>query len=171
MWVPNKKPGEPLLAWSQVLRQELPDVDLCVHYSLKHQTSRGDAVECFADFCKKAMALGVASVLLVTGPRGPRGNADTVHILEELAKRQINLEPLRLGVAFNACLPKHEARLVEQTRLVRKLKTGLVKEVWLNCGDDLELLEAGISFAWNGVHFSDVYLSSLFKWRSALAMF
>jgi len=34
----------------------------------------------------------------------------------------------------------------EQRRLVRKLKTGLVEDVWLNCGSDVRLLEEGISF-------------------------
>lgn len=143
--VPNKKPGEPLLEWAEVLRDEMPNVNLCMHYSLKHQRGKGDPVECFAEFCRIAVSLGVARVLLVTGPRGPR--SDTVYVLEQLARKRVDFSDLKLGVAFNACLPTEEARALEKERLVRKLKTGLVTEVWLNCGDDVELLDAAISFA------------------------
>lgn len=80
----------------------------------------------------------------MTGPRGPR--PDAVQVLEQLSRRQFNLGPLRLGVAFNACLPTEQQRTEEQQRLVRKLKTGLVREVWLNCGDDVQLLDSGIAF-------------------------
>lgn len=144
--VPNKKPGEPLLEWAEVLRHELPYVDICIHYSLKHQRfGKGDPVASFAEFCREASSLGIARVLLVTGPRGPR--IDTVQVLEKLAREHLPLGPLWLGVAFNACLPTEKERLIEQDRLARKLKTGLVKEVWLNCGADIQLLEDGISFA------------------------
>jgi len=146
--VPNKKPGEPLVEWAEALHQELPNVDLCVHYSLKHQRSQGeDAVEKFVGFCQKAESVGVARILLVTGPRGPR--KDTPHVLEKLARsprRQSALGSVRLGVAFNACLPTEQERVEEQRRLVRILKTGLVKDVWLNLGSDVRLLEEGISF-------------------------
>jgi hypothetical protein len=142
--VPNKKPDEPLVEWAEALHQELPNVDLCVHYSLKHQRSQGDAVDNFASFCHKAKSVGVARILLVTGPRGPR--VDTPQVLEKLARRQFALGSLRLGVAFNACLPTEQERVEEQRRLVRKLKTGLVEDVWLNCGSDVRLLEEGISF-------------------------
>jgi len=143
--VPNKKPGESLLEWAEVLRVEMPNVDRCVHYSLKHQRGKGDPVECFIDFCHKADSMGVARVLLVTGPNGPR--PDAVGVLEKIARQRLSFGHLRLGVAFNSCLPTEAERVTEQERLVRKLKTGLVSEVWLNCGADLRLLEEGISFA------------------------
>lgn len=142
--IPNKKPGEPLLEWCETLRHELPDINVCVHYSLKHQRSASNPVEAFADFCSKASSLGIARVLLVTGPRGPR--LDAVQVLEQMQRRQFPLGSLKLGVAFNACLPTEAERIMEQQRLVRKLKTGIVQEVWLNCGDDVDLLDAGISF-------------------------
>jgi hypothetical protein len=117
-----------------------------VHYSLKHQKGQAsETVEAFAEFCRKALAVGVARVLLVTGPRGPR--LDTVQVLDRLARQCFAVDGLRLGVAFNACLPSPEERATERERLVRKLKTGLVKEVWLNCGADVQLLEEGITFA------------------------
>jgi len=189
--VPNKKPGEPLLEWAQVLLEELPGSDVCVHYSLKHQRGQGDPVEAFKRFCGECAALGVRSVLLVTGPRGPA--RDAVKILEQLRGQHPVPGWLRLGVAFNACLPTEPERAQERERLVRKLRTGLVEEVWLNTGSDTELLAAGAVFArraaadeglrvrlfgsvllpnegqlrqmnerpWNGVHFSARYLSSL----------
>lgn len=142
--VPNKKPGESLLERAAVLRQELPDIPVCVHYSLKHQRARGDPVALFQQFCSEAESLGVQRILLVTGPSGPR--IDAVAILEKLKGMHPAHGRLRLGVAFNACLPTETERVVERERLVRKLKTGLVEDVWLNCGSDTDLLEEGISF-------------------------
>lgn len=147
--IPNKKPGEPLLEWASVLLTEIPDCDLCVHYSLKHQRSAGPGgpVALFERFCDDAVALGVSSVLLVTGPRGPP--VDAVALLERLRGRRPGTAPgsrLRLGVAFNACLPSENEREAERQRLVRKLRTKLVDEVWLNCGSDAALLRAGAAF-------------------------
>merc|ERR1712151_1188985 len=79
------------------------------------------------------------------GPRGPR--LDAVSVLERLKGQHPSPGRLRLGVAFNACLPTEVERAAERERLTRKLKTGLVDDVWLNCGPDPALLEEGISFA------------------------
>lgn len=143
--VPNKKPGEPLLEWAGLLLQELPGCDLCLHYSLKHQRCSGDPAAVFDRFCFCAAEAGVARVLLVTGPSGPA--FDTVTVLERLAGQHPAPGRLKLGVAFNACLPTEAARLAERERLMRKLRTGLIEEVWLNCGSDPALLGAGAAFA------------------------
>lgn len=148
--IPNKKPGEPLLEWASVLLKEIPDCDLCVHYSLKHQRSAGPGgpVALFERFCDDALALGVSSVLLVTGPRGPP--IDAVALLERLRGRRPGEAAgrrLRLGVAFNACLPSENEREAERQRLARKMRTKLVDEIWLNCGSDVALLRAGAAFA------------------------
>lgn len=143
--VPNKKPDEPLLEWAGLLRQEFPHIPLCVHYSLKHQRGSEDPVARFQRFCLDAVQVGVKSVLLVTGPRGPR--LDALSVLEQLRGCHPSPGCLRLGVAFNACLPSEAERATERQRLVRKLKTGLVQDVWLNCGSDAQLLQEGILFA------------------------
>lgn len=144
--IPNKKPGEPLLEWAQAVLEELPGCELCLHYSLKHQQRehRGDPVKAFEGFCERAADLGVRRVLLVSGPRGPA--ADTVVVLERL-RRHPAPGRLRIGVAFNACLPSEERREQERGRLVRKLRTRFVEDVWLNCGSDVEQLAAGAAFA------------------------
>ncbi|CAJ1336755.1 unnamed protein product [Effrenium voratum] len=184
--IPNKKPGEPLLEWAKILVRELPGVEVTVHYSLKHQRSPR-VVEDFQDWCQQASSAGVRRVLLVTGPKGPR--QDAVWVLQRLER----IEGLRLGVAFNACLPTEAAREAERQRLVQKLRSGWVQDVWLNTGDDAELLRHGIDFVretglklgvqpelfasvmlpsaaqlqqmrerpWNGVHFSEEFLSSV----------
>jgi len=190
--IPNKKRGEPLLEWAEVIQQESTGFDLCVHYSLKHQRRRGASiVESFSRFCSDAAALGVTRVLLVTGPRGP--SFDTVRVLQELSGSHLAEGWIRIGVAFNACLPSEAAREAERSRLVQKLQSGLVQDVWLNTGDDVELLAKGACFVnsiaveygqplsifgsallpneaqlnqfrerpWNGVHFSERYLSSI----------
>lgn len=185
--IPNKKPGEPLLEWASILVRELPGVEVTVHYSLKHQQS-SNAVEAFHQWCSQAASAGVRRVLLVTGPKGPR--QDAVHVLQQLGHP---VSGLRYGVAFNACLPTEAAREVERQRLVQKLRTGVVRDVWLNTGVDEDLLSEGIKFVqdtgtqlgidvelfasamlpsvaqlqqmrerpWNGVQFSEEFLSSL----------
>jgi len=142
--VPNKKPGEPLIEWASVLQQEFPEFPVCVHYSLKHQKVSSDPVSDFVQFCVEAASVGVDRILLVTGPRGPR--FDTVSLLERLHGHHPSLGNLRIGVAFNACLPSQTERAAERERLLQKLKTGLVDDVWLNCGTDIVLLEEGVRF-------------------------
>jgi len=142
--VPNKKPHEPLLECASVLREELPSLNICVHYSLKHQRGNGDPTAMFERFCCDAEAIGIQKVLLVTGPRGPA--MDSAAVLEKLRGQHSAPGRVQLGVAFNACLPTEEQRTVERQRLLRKLKTGLVEEVWLNCGCDPVLLSEGVAF-------------------------
>lgn len=142
--IPNKKPGEPLLEWAHVLHQELPSSSVCVHYSLKHQKGNGDPTAMFQRFCQDAKSVGVGSILLVTGPRGPR--FDSTAMLAKLQRDYCSEGPIRLGVAFNACLPSKEERMTEQARLVKKLQTGIVQDVWLNCGSDSYLLEEGVIY-------------------------
>jgi len=66
--------------------------------------------------------------------------------MERLAGHHPAVGKLRLGVAFNACLPTEAEREKERDRLARKLSTGLVDDVWLNTGVDEELLGRGIAF-------------------------
>ncbi|CAL1170735.1 unnamed protein product [Cladocopium goreaui] len=185
--IPNKKPGEPLIEWAGILVKELPGVEVTVHYSLKHQRSSNSA-EAFHEWCMDAARVGVRRVLLVTGPNGPRH--DAVRVLQQLGRP---VSGLRYGVAFNACLPSEAAREAERQRLVQKLRTGVVQDVWLNTGVDEDLLREGIQFVretstrlgvqvelfasamlpsvaqlqqmrerpWNGVQFSEEFLSSL----------
>jgi len=190
--IPNKKPGEPLLEWAATLAGEIPECEVTVHYSLKHQRQNGgNPADVFVRWCKDALDVGVRRVLLVTGPRGP--SRDAVWVLERLSRKHPAPGRLRLGVAFNACLPTEAERQAERLRLVQKLRTGLVDDVWLNTGVDEELLDGGIVFIreqmaeldlpklemfasamlpseaqlaqmrerpWNGVQFSDEFLSS-----------
>lgn len=142
--IPNKKPGEPLLDWARVLQEAACSTDLCVHYSLKHQRGQGHPVAAFQRFCWQAVEAGVSRVLLVTGPRGP--TLDAVAVLEQLVNQHPAPGQLRLGVAFNACLPTEGAREIERNRLIRKLMTGLIEDVWLNCGSDVALLGEGAAF-------------------------
>lgn len=142
--IPNEKPGEPLLEWAAVVRSALPGVDLCLHYSLKHQRTRGDPVSAFETFCQQAADLGVARVLLVSGPNGPK--LDAVGMLERMAHHPAPGR-LRLGVAFNATLLSEADREYERGRLARKLRTQLVQDVWLNTGSDTELLAIGSAAA------------------------
>lgn len=189
--VPNKRPGEPLLEWCRVLLQELPDVDVCVHYSVKHHRGEGEPATAFAQFCKEAEAVGVKRVLLCTGNGATPVN--TLTVLERLRSRPAS-KHFRIGVCFNAGIPDEKQRDAERQRLRRKLETGWVDEVWLNASSDAELQSQGVAVIqdaaerlhlqdlkvfgstllpndeqrrqmlerpWCSVHLSDVFLSSL----------
>lgn len=146
--IPNKKPREPLLEWAALLGEEVPGKDLCVCYSLqhyKHHRTRDESVAAFEKFCNDAVSAGVSRVLLVTGPRGPR--FDSMSFLEHMGGKHPAPGRLKLGVAFNACIPSETAREAERARLTRKLQTRLVDDVWMNCGSDAELLGQGAQFA------------------------
>lgn len=132
------------MEWASVVAEEVPTRDLCVHYSLKHQRGSGEAAAAFEKFCQDAVTAGVSRILLVTGPKGPR--FDAVALLEKMGGKHPAPGKLKLGVAFNACFPTEEARELERLRLVRKLKTRLVDDVWINCGSSKELVGQGALF-------------------------
>lgn len=143
--LPNKMKGQAqeLLDSASLILEELPDADLCLHYSLKNMSSaRGTASAALQRWLKEAAERGVQKVLLVSGT-GQRPREDSCCCLEQLAEAGTDAAALpSLGVAFS---PFEEVK-GERERLRRKLKTGLVKEVWLQIGSDLSALQSALQF-------------------------
>lgn len=87
--------GSQPLDLARSLLSEVPDLDICMHYSLVNHLEYLECgslapdqrpIEDFEDFCKEAHRLGVSRVLLVSGP-GHWQQFDTVALLERLESR------------------------------------------------------------------------------------
>ncbi|CAK0843791.1 unnamed protein product, partial [Prorocentrum cordatum] len=139
--VPNKRPGQArqLLQAAAAAAEEVPGAEVCLHYSLKYQPGGAQA---FRAFCAEASRIPGCSVLLVSGT-GRRSGPDSCACLEELSLEPPGARGLPpLGVAFSP----FEEPGPERARLLRKLRTGLVSQVWLQLGSDLRALRSGLEF-------------------------
>ena len=186
--LPNKCKSDNTNHFLDILKQEMPDIDICMHWSVKYQKLKtvDETHACFTALCNS----NSDRLLVVSGSR-PSKSCDTLTCLKYLSssgKKSI----CPLGVAFNPYFPSLEERRIEEDRLVSKLKTGLVSSVWLQCGSNVLALESGLSFLknlqdsgfrfevvgsllipsrrllaqmkfrpWNGVFLSQEYLSSV----------
>ena len=130
--------------------------DVCVHYSLKYQArgrGRGKGIveepaAALDRFCRTLSKTQTAAkrVLLVTGSQ-PRAQ-DAAAVLESMgsspATRKHAPPSVAIHVAFNPYHPTADMRASELDRLRRKLRSGLVRGVWLQIGSDVSLLVAGL---------------------------
>eukprot|EP00435_Cladocopium_sp_Y103_P069807 s8_g34.t1 len=135
--LPNKSKGQrqELLDSALKILQQQPEADICLHYSLKNMPP---GVKNFREFLNSGFELGVRRVLLVSGTGKPP-KEDAIACLEQLKAASPDQENLPLlGVAFSP----YEA--ADFDRLRRKLKTGLVKEIWLQLGSDTVTLRRSL---------------------------
>ncbi len=186
--LPNKCKSENPSQFLEILKQEMSDIDVCIHWSVKYQKLKkvNETHAAFAAFCNSEYD----RLLVVSGSR-PSKSCDALTCLTYLST-SVGKSACPIGVAFNPYFPGLEDRKVEEGRLVSKLKTGLISSVWLQCGSDVSALESGLSFLknlqdkgfcfevvgsllipsrrllaqmkfrpWNGVFLSEMYLSSV----------
>jgi len=154
----NKSKEDNLLESVSILRQECPNLDICVHYSIKYNYLRSppqslarlttflEALEAYNQEEKSTQC----SVLLVSGS-GKRKGLDTLSALEKLsalggpaAARGF----FPIYVAFNPYLPAPEDLENEKNRLRAKLMAdpGRIAGVYLQTGSDIAALESGLDF-------------------------
>ena len=152
----NKSKDDDLLESVSILRQELPNLDICVHYSLKYNYHRSppQTLTRLTTFLEtlEAQKVGVensTSVLLISGS-GKRKGLDSLSALEKLnaSGRPAAARTVPLYVAFNPYLPTPEELENEKKRLRCKLfaDPGRVGGVYLQMGTDIKALEAGLDF-------------------------
>lgn len=153
----NKSKDDNLLEYVSILRQELPNLDICVHYSIKFNYQRSpphslarlttflETLETYNQKEKSAQC----SVLLVSGS-GKRKGLDSLSVLEKLSApgRPAGARGVPICVAFNPYLPVPEDLEIEKNRLQSKLmaEPGRVAGVYLQMGTDIAALEAGLDF-------------------------
>lgn len=137
--LPNKRwrQTETLLNAASLINQEFPGTEPCLHYSIKNMSG---GTQGFRDFCTRAAKIPHCSVLLVSGS-GKRA-FDSCACLEELASTCTAADLPPIGVVFSP----YEPSAVEQGRLLRKLQTGLVNDVWMQLGSNLNMLRSGLEF-------------------------
>ena len=140
--LPNKNKSENTDQYLEILKKELPESDVCIHWSVKYRKLKTpeETHASFASICNSNMD----HLLLVSGSR-PSKSCDALTCLKYLpssGKQSV----CRIGVAYNPYFPGLEERRKEEERLVSKLKTGMVSSVWLQCGSDVLALEHGLSF-------------------------
>ena len=119
------------------LRQARANIKITTNYSLTNHYSRKphQVLEDFQSFMAQAKALEVEEVLLVSG--NPKRKIETISALGQASRSKTKT---RLAVAFN---PFADLQ-VEVPRLAQKLSFEDVKSVYLQLGDDLRMLHAGI---------------------------
>ena len=142
--LPNKSNKDTLNDFAQVLWEHVPNVDICLHWSVKNRKLR-TAQETHKTFINDVTSppAGVSSFLLVSGSV-VSSSLDSITCLKELAgSRHQHAE---IGVAFNPYFPDVKEREREQQRLKEKVATGCVSHVWLQFGSNMELLREGLRF-------------------------
>jgi hypothetical protein len=154
--ITNKSKDDDLLESVSILQQELPNLDVCVHYSIKFNYFRSPAVTqtrltAFLESLEtRNNRESTCSVLLVSGS-GKRKGLDSLSALENLTAtgRPATARGVPIYIAFNPYLQKPEDLEIERDRLKAKLMTDRVAGVYLQMGTDLTALEAGLDYLEN----------------------
>lgn len=144
----NKSKDDNLLESVAILQEEIPGLDICVHYSVKYNYHRSPqhTFTTLTTFLETIESRGGCSVLVVTGS-GKRKGMDSVTALERLATSgPAAARAIPICIAFNPYLPTSEELNTEFKRVRTKLMSepGRVATVYLQMGTDFENLEAGL---------------------------
>ncbi len=160
----NKSNKDDLRHWAEVIREEVSDSDVCLHYSLKYNKCRkkDGAFLLLEDFVKDMNADsdkntndGAKNEILLISGSGPKGKLNSVTALERLANsNKIEIEPTAathalMAAAFNPFLPSKEDLELEKHRLMKKIGTGQVQKIYLQFGTDLEQLRSSLQWLTN----------------------
>lgn len=136
------------MAAVRIVQEEIgAEAEVCTHLSLKFNYAQNfdRSLQRVDGLLSGLCDLGQPRVLLVSGG-GPKKKFNTCSVLEALAARAGALpNGLVLSAAFNPYLPASEMD-TERTRMRDKLATGLVQEVYLQIGTDLQRLREGLEF-------------------------
>ena len=131
-----------LLNSIKISREEFPNIDLIPHFSILHEFKRNrlNTLNSFINFIRFVKGLDCNQVLLVSGSQ-KRSTLDSVTTLSSI--NDINLfskGDFSIGVAFNPYLPSFffEEEII---KLEKKLKSGVVRSIWIQFGTDFNMLE------------------------------
>ena len=139
----NTLKKEFLLKSIKLSREEFPGIDLVPHFSILHEFKRNrlNTLNSVIEFIKFIKFFGCREFLLVSGSQR-RSTLDSTSTLNFLCdKTFFSNNDFSIGVAFNPYLP---GVLFEQEilKLKKKIKTGIVKSIWIQFGTDFLLLES-----------------------------
>ncbi len=131
-----------LLNSIKISREEFPNIDLIPHFSILHEFKRNrlDTLNSFINFIRYVKGLDCSQVLLVSGSQ-KRSTLDSVTTLSSINDRNLfSKGDFSIGVAFNPYLPSFlfEEEII---KLEKKLKSGVVRSIWIQFGTDFDMLE------------------------------
>lgn len=106
---------------------------ICLHISAKHHQNTN-----IITYIQSAIQHRITSFLVVSGI--PQSKLDSIEILKIIA--QFNL-PATFSVAYT---PFAKDQSLQRNRLVQKLATGIVKEIYLQIGDNLDKLRQEVAW-------------------------
>ena len=134
-----------LLNSIKITREEFPSIDVIPHFSILHEfrVNRINTLNSFIEFLNIVKSFGCKEVLIVSGSQ-KRSTLDSVSTLNYLKDNSISsTSDLSIGVAFNPYLSNFifEEEII---KLENKVKSGLVKSIWIQFGTDYNLLESRI---------------------------
>ncbi len=131
-----------LLNSIKISREEFPTIDLIPHFSILHEFKRNrfNTINSFVNFIRFVKGLDCKQVLLVSGSQ-KRSTLDAASTLSSI--NDINLfsnGDFSIGVAFNPYLPSFlfEEEII---KLEKKLKSRVVRSIWIQFGTDFNMLE------------------------------
>jgi deoxyribodipyrimidine photo-lyase len=139
----NKNQQDALQEWVTCIREELPEADICVHYSLKYNKiarkgpeANAARFQAFAEECR-------ANEILVISGGGKKTMAwNTVTALQAV-QGQVP-DDKQVAVAYNPYFPDDRDQLEETKRLEQKLDGKVVSKVYLQFGTDLNRLKQAL---------------------------
>ena len=131
-----------LLNSIKISREEFPNIDVIPHFSILHEfrRSRLKTINYLNQFLNVVKHLGCNEVLLVSGSQ-KRTTLDSVLALNSFKDNPLFINSsFSIGVAFNPYLPcdMFEEEII---RLEKKIKSGIVRSIWIQFGTDITLLE------------------------------
>ena len=139
----NKHQKDTIEDWVQCILQEMPDADVCAHYSLKYNKVARKGVEehqaKLIDFLSNTRA---HQVLIISGS----GNKTAWNTVPALSTKTSHHAAglATIAVAYNPYFPHPQDQAAEDQRLQQKLKSNMVSKVYIQFGTDLDRLKAAL---------------------------
>jgi hypothetical protein len=146
----NKDKNDPIVRNVESIKETFPKADICAHYSLKYNTAKTPelAFDRFRRFLGDVKDRGASEVLLVSGGGEKKifNSLVCLRMLSDSLCGSFEHIGVDLSVAYNPYFPDPAARILENQRLQDKLSTGIVSNVYLQFGSDIDLLKEGLDF-------------------------
>ena len=135
------------------------DADVIYHYSLFHQFSKNQnkSLDDLLEFIKLCREYNNKEILLISGSRKKK-NFEVTNILNKIKGND-----MKFGVAYNPYFIDKNDIALERDNLIKKVNSGLVNSIWLQCGSNLQALNKEIKFLKKNISYQSNSLRSDIK--------
>lgn len=141
--ITNKKPDTPILEIIHKIQKNKPELQIIPYYSLKYH-QKSDLDQTTQEFLQHLVAfqkLNILETLIISGV--PKPKYDSLSILQNLKTLYTAQVLPRIAIAYNPFLIARELE-VENTRLFKKLQTGIVNSVYFQIGIDINIIQKAV---------------------------